>query len=343
MLAVIEALGGGGIVLDEQDLGAGLEFDVGVVGIGHFGEGAGDVGGEAPGGGGDIAEAGEIDAVGLGVVGAQGDVAFVVGGGESGEVAAVEFGEGVGGEEIFADEIEQVEEAAILLAVDLGEFDAGVVGFAEGAAAEEVGGVVAVLEQRPFGVLHHGGELLQVADHQELDAAEGLAAVAVAAQDGVDGVEEVGADHADFVDDEQVHAADHGDFVAGEAEVLLLGFAAGEGSEGELEEGVEGDAAGIDGGDAGGGGNDHLLGEAFPEGAQEGGLAGAGLAGQEEVAAGVADVGEGEVEFGIGGFVGRHDAKMPDRRTDFNTELLFIYPAGIDNRGGDLAFIRLLS
>jgi hypothetical protein len=113
--------------------------------------------------------------------------------------------------------------------------------------------------------------------------------------------------------------------------VLLVVFAAGERAEGELEERVEGDAARVDGGHAGGGGDDHLLGQAFLERAQEGGLAGARLAGQEEVAAGVLHVGEGQVQFGIG------------RRTDFNTELLFIYPAGIDNRGGDLAFIRLLS
>jgi hypothetical protein len=73
-------------------------------------------------------------------------------------VAAVEFGEGGGGEAVFADGVEEVEEAAVLLAVDLGELDAGVVGFAEGAAAEEIGRVVEVREQRPIRASFTTGE-----------------------------------------------------------------------------------------------------------------------------------------------------------------------------------------
>jgi len=181
-----------------------------------------------------------------------------------------------------------------------------------------------VLQEIPFVILHDGRELLEVADHQELDAAERLAAVAVAAQDAVHGIEQVGAHHADFVDDEQVHAADHGDLVAGEAEVRLFRFAAGERAEGELEEGMQGDAAGVDGGDAGGGGDDHLLGQALPQRAQEGGFARAGLAGQEQVPAGVLHVVECQVQRGIGGFVRCHARRLPEIRARFNTELLFI-------------------
>ena len=155
-------------------------------------------------------------------------------------------------------------------------------------------------------ILHDGRELLEVADHQELDAAEGLAAVAEAAEDAIDGVEEVGAHHADFVDDQQVHAADQGELVAGEAEVRRFAFAAGERAEGQLEERMEGDAARVDGGHAGGGGDDHLLGQALLERAQEGGLARARLAGQEEVPPGALQEVEGQLQFGIGWSVGRH-------------------------------------
>ena len=332
-LAVEEALVGRGVVLDEQDLRADLEFDPRIDGKRQLGESAVDFGGETDGGTGKGGELGIVEALGLRVVGAKSNVAVAVGGRKTRHVAAVELGERFRREAVFADGVEKVEETAVLLAVDLGEFDAGVIGFAQGAAAEEIGGVVEGAQQLPLVVLHDGCELLQVADQQELDAAEGFAAVAVAAQDAVDGVEEIGAHHADFVDDEQVHAADHRDLVAGEAEVLLFAFAAGQRAEGELEERVEGDAAGIDGGHAGGGDDDHLLGQAVLQRAQKGGFARARLAGQEQGASGMPQEVEGELPRRIGAFGNLHGASMRRRPPDCNTELAFIMRELTENEG----------
>ncbi len=294
-------------------------------GKGRLGEIAGDVGGEADGGAGEGGELGIVEALGLRVVGAEGHVTVAVGGREVRHVAPVEFGERFRGEAVFADGVEKIEEAAVLLAIDLDEFDAGVIGFAEGAAAEAVGHVVAILQKFPFAVFHDGSELLQVADHQELDAAERLAAVAEAAEDAIDGIEEIGAHHADFVDDEQVHAADQGELVAGKAEVLRIVFTVRQGAEGELEERVERDAAGVDGGHSGGGDDDHLLGQEFLQRTQEGGFARARLAGQEQGAAGMPQEVEGKLPRGIGAFGNLHGASMRRRPPDCNTELAFIH------------------
>ena len=60
-----------------------------------------------------------------------------------------------------------------------------------------------------FFAFHDGRKLVEVADEQELDAAERLSEVGSdGAEAVVDGVEEVGAEHAYFVDDEQVDGAE---------------------------------------------------------------------------------------------------------------------------------------
>ena len=94
--AVEEALVGRRVVLDEHDLRADLELDLRIDGEGEFGEGAADFRGEADGGGGEGGELGIVEALGLRVVGAEGDDAVGAGGREIRDVAAVEFGEGGG-------------------------------------------------------------------------------------------------------------------------------------------------------------------------------------------------------------------------------------------------------
>ena len=72
-------------------------------------------------------------------------------------------------------------------------------------------------------------------------------------------------------------------------------------TEGQLEKGVQGDAAGVDGRHTGRGRDHHaLVGLSF-DGVQKGGLAGAGLAGQEDIAVGVPDKIVGQLQFGVGG------------------------------------------
>ena len=120
----------------------------------------------------------------------------------------------------------------------------------------------------------------------------------MAFQDVADGIEQVGADHADFVDDEQVQAADNLRFFLGELiKFPRVPFRLPSGKvwpERELEKGVDGNASGIHGGDAGGGDDDHALRAAFFELSEECSFARAGLAGQEEIRSRVAEDAEGE-------------------------------------------------
>ena len=72
---------------------------------------------------------------------------------------------------------------------------------------EEEQRLVTSFQQVPFLLPDHRRQLLQVADEQELNAAEGLGAVTQASQHVVHGIEQVGAHHRHLVDNEQVHAA----------------------------------------------------------------------------------------------------------------------------------------
>ena len=54
------------------------------------------------------------------------------------------------------------------------------------------------------GVGNNGWQLVHVANHKQLHAAEGSTAATVAPQGHVDGVEQVGAHHGYLVDDEQL-------------------------------------------------------------------------------------------------------------------------------------------
>ena len=143
------------------------------------------------------------------------------------------------------------------------------------------------MQQRPLAVLHHGRQLLQVAYHEQLHAAKGLAAAPQHTQGRVYGIEQVGAYHTDFVDDHEVETAYQAEFALGEAELLAAERAAGhERAERQLEEGVNGHAAGVDGRDARGREHHHTLRRLFAQAAQESGLARTGLAREEQVRAG---------------------------------------------------------
>src|SRR5690554_5300447 len=177
-------------------------------------------------------------------------------------------------------------------------------------ALKEEGAFVVFAQQSPVLLAHHGCQLLQVADHEQLYAAKGQVAVSKAAQYPVDGIEEVGPHHAYFVDDEEVETADEVDFGSAKAEgggrslffggQVVVGHL---GAKRQLKKGVDGDAAGIDGGDAGGGHYGHALGAALLQLAQKGGVAGAGLAGEKEVASGVAYKAAGQFQArGVGVF-----------------------------------------
>jgi len=62
-----------------------------------------------------------------------------------------------------------------------------------------------------------------------------------------------------------------------------------EGAERQLEKGVQGRSAGIDGSDAGRGGDGHFFETVLPDIFEEGGFAGAGLAGEKDGPCGLVD------------------------------------------------------
>ena len=126
------------------------------------------------------------------------------------------------------DAVEQVQEAAVALAVDLPELHGAEFGFAEGSAGKEIRGVVVRFKHFPLLVLHYRRELLQVPDHQQLHTAERLAAVPETPQNTVHRVQQVGAHHAYLVYHQQVHAPDDVLLLAAETEIpCRLSSAAG--------------------------------------------------------------------------------------------------------------------
>ena len=219
--AVVIAVGSRRIVFHKHHLRALLQHEYLVGGIGIFRELALHLGAEGEGTAGQVLQLALVDALRLVVVRHQADVTVFAAGAETGHVAAVQAGQRLVVATILAHPVQQVEEGRVLLAIHGGQLDGAILRLPQGAAGEEVGRVVVTLQQQPLLILHHGGQLLQVAYHEQLHAAEGLRAVAVAAQHLVDGIEQVGPHHADFVDDQEVHTADNVDFLP--AETVAVG------------------------------------------------------------------------------------------------------------------------
>ena len=134
-------------------------------------------------------------------------------------------------------------------------------------------------------LLHHRRQLMQIAEHDEPHAAERLArAAAVDAQRLVDGPHQVGAHHRHLVDDEEFELA-HDAAVAAAADVV-----GADQPRRQAEERMDGLAADVDGGKPRRRDDDHFVGDQVPEAAQQRRFAGAGAAGDEQVALALAQV-----------------------------------------------------
>ena len=159
-------------------------------------------------------------------------------------------------------------------------------------AAKKISGLVVVAQQVPIFVLDHGRQLVEVADHQQLDAAKRFKAVAVSAQHLVNGVEGIGAHHTDFVNHQEVNALDQPDFFAGKMPLSgwVLDATRHIRAKGQLKKRVDGHTARIDGGDARRGYDRHAFGLVCFELAQESSFAGARFSGQEDVFVRVAHI-----------------------------------------------------
>ena len=233
-----------------------------------------------------------VDGVGLVVVGGEGDGIGETGSaglGTTPDIPGVKGGEGGSVHLVVADAVEEIDKGLVLLAVDGGELDGDVVEALEGFAVEEIGRGVDALHKGAFALGNHRRQLVYVADHQQLYTAERAAVATIAPEGGVDSVEQVGSHHRNLVDDKQLERAYDAHFglvqpLAGFGH-LIFGdqlFDVGKvGVERQLEERVDGDAAGVHRGDARGGDHDMVLLALGVDIAQEGGLPGACFPGKE--------------------------------------------------------------
>mgnify|MGYP007014921749 CR=1 FL=1 len=110
---------------------------------------------------------------------------------EIGNISLVQFCECLFVGFILPDFVQQGKEIGVVLAVDLFQFDGGVGGFFQGAASEEIGGIIIVTQHIPFRFFHYGGKLLQVTNHQQLYASKGFVSVPIPAEYGVDGIQQI--------------------------------------------------------------------------------------------------------------------------------------------------------
>ena len=177
--------------------------------------------------------------------------------------------------------VEDGDEGIVLLAEHMRQLDSDVANLLQRLRAKEIRCVVVVVEKRLFLRFHHRGELLQVANHEQLHTAKGLRAVAVTAQHEIDGVEQVGANHRYLVDDEHVEGAYDAPFLLTEIVSVAYGCARYVGREGQLEERMDGHSIGVDSRHTRRRHHNHALRGMFFHSLQERGLTRSGLSRKE--------------------------------------------------------------
>ena len=173
--------------------------------------------------------------------------------------------------------------------MDFVEFYDNVPEFSECPGIEEERGRIDLVHKGFLALGHDWRELLDIAYHQELYPAEGPVVLPVPLQCSIDGIQYVCPDHRDFVNDEQLQCAEYLHPVLAKGTVLLRHlvfcyklFDIREiWAERELEEGVDGDAPGIDRGDSCRGYHCESFAAAGHNVLQECGLPCPGLSGQE--------------------------------------------------------------
>src|SRR5215475_14462874 len=140
---------------------------------------------------------------------------------ETGDVTTVESFEHLSIDLTVSDLIEQLDEAGIRLTEDMLQFDRHHLGSSEGETAEEVRRYIMRPQEFPVFRFDDRRQLVQVADHEQLHAAESARVVTVAAKHVVHGIEQVCPNHADLVDHEQVKSAEQLDFVARKTPLVI--------------------------------------------------------------------------------------------------------------------------
>ena len=95
----------------------------------------------------------------------------------------------------IADLIQNADERRVLLPIDMFQLDGHVVNLLQCPRAEKIRRVVVGFQHPLVFSRHHGGQLCQVAYHEQLYAAKWLVVVAETSQHGVNGIEQVGTYH----------------------------------------------------------------------------------------------------------------------------------------------------
>ena len=127
------------------------------------------------------------------------------------------------------------------------QLDGDIVNLLEGLRRKEIGGAVIRFQDTFVLGGDNGRELGQVANHQQLHATKGLVVFTETPEHGIDGIEQIGTYHRYLVDNQQIYRGDDLAFLTTEIKLVFHLGARYIGRKGQLEEGVDGDAPGIDG------------------------------------------------------------------------------------------------
>ena len=299
-----------GVVLHEDDLRPRLQFQVACRGKAALGKVALHPSGESDRVARQCLQLALVDVVYGVAPRGQGDVHVRLAVFDTGIAAGVQHAQVVVAQGSVADVVEHADEGRVALAVDLLEFDGHQVDLVEHPCRKEERGGVEAVQYLAFVGLQHRFQLVDVSHEQELFAAKGLAQVVrVDAQDAVYGVDDVGPHHGNLVDDDQLQLFQQLAVLLGVAQELVdasalqaqVGVVRQQRVEGQAEEAVQRAASGVDGGDAGRGQHDVLLPDVVADITQEGRLARAGLACQEEGLPGVLDELQRLAELAVAG------------------------------------------
>ena len=174
------------------------------------------------------------------------------------------------------------------LSIHLLQFDGDKRRLLQRTARKEKLRVVVFHEGFTIFLTHHGGQLLKVANHQELHSPKRSRVGAQATERSIHAVQEVGTHHGDFVDDDEIERTNQLALSIGKSELLIGKSASGDvHAEGQLEKGVNGHSSSIDGSDARGREHHHALVRLFAKLTQKCRLSGASATREKEVGMGV--------------------------------------------------------
>ena len=137
----------------------------------------------------------------------QRDVGFFRGRLEVGHIATIERSQCGFIQMIVAHLIEQLDKGRVGLTIDVLEFDRNIFRLFEGLAAKEIRRFIIAAQRLPIVLLDDGWQLVQVADHQQLDITERTIVAAKSSQSVVDSIQQVCSHHADLVDHQQFETA----------------------------------------------------------------------------------------------------------------------------------------